>query len=250
MNFQTAEISRAGGRESNQDNTGYIILETPQAACWVLADGLGGHMGGETASQTAVNVILNTFERHPQCSVEALNRYLLEAHIEILRLQDQNPRLSRMRTTVVVMVTDFKHILWGHMGDSRLYRLVNGRIQFQTRDHSVPQALVVSGEITAEQIRGHEDRNRLLRSLGQLGNFRPYIHEVKQELHHKDAFLLCSDGFWDLVHESEMETEYSESSEPGQWLTKMEGRLLERAREEFDNYSAIAVFSHDPMKHR
>ncbi|MCP5050638.1 MAG: serine/threonine-protein phosphatase [bacterium] len=245
MQFPTAKISRAGGRESNQDVAGFVILETQKAACWVLADGLGGHIGGETASKTAVNAILEAFRRDPQCSPQAIDGYLRAAQKEILRLQDQNPRLSRMRTTIVILVTDFQYVIWGHLGDSRLYRFVGGKVDFQTKDHSVPQALVASGDITPDRIRGHEDRNRLLRSLGQPGSFRPHIHEGKIPLTHGDVFLLCSDGFWEWVNEPEMEIDLSTAAGPGQWLEKMERRILERARGEFDNYTAIAVFSNE-----
>lgn len=245
MTFQTGKICRIGARRSNQDYTGYEILD--KAACWVVADGLGGHIGGETASKTAVEVILKAFKAKPECSVEAIRHYLRTAQERILRLQQGNPNLSAMRTTVVVLVSDYKHVLWGHIGDSRLYYLKDGKIRFQTKDHSVTQSMAAAGEITTDQIRHHEDRNRLLRSIGQPGNFRPDIYRQKIQLSDGDVFLICSDGFWESVEETEMELDFAKAKVPGEWLQKMENRVLRKAEGDFDNYTALAVYFQSPL---
>lgn len=244
MAFKTSRICKIGGKEDNQDYTDYVILKKKSAACWVVADGLGGHRGGETAAKTAVQVILKSFQKNPECSVGAISQYLKAAQAEIVRLQQENPRLSRMRTTVVMMVSDFKHVLWAHVGDSRLYRLQNGAIDFQTKDHSLPQAMASEGEITPEQIRTHRERNVLLRTMGQKEIFRPYVFQEKQLLTEGNVFLLCTDGFWQNVLETEMEMDYVKTKTPGKWLRKMEKRLLGKVKGEFDNYTAMAVYYH------
>ena len=242
MPFKTSLICKVGGKENNQDYAGYVILKKRKAACWVVADGLGGHRGGKTAAKTAVEVITKSFRENPACSVQAINQYLDAAQAEIVRLQQENPRLSRMRTTVVMMVSDFKHVLWAHVGDSRLYSLQNGVIDFQTKDHSLPQAMVSEGEITQDQVRFHKERNSLLRTMGQSESFRPVVYREKQLLTEGDAFLLCTDCFWEYVLETEMEKTYAKAKTPGKWLRKMERRLLRKARGEFDNYTALAVY--------
>jgi serine/threonine protein phosphatase PrpC len=250
MEFETGRIDNVGGRTSNQDYAGFVILEQEKAACWVVADGLGGHLGGETASKTAVEVILAAFKQNPGCSTEAVTQYLLAAQNELLRIQGQNPRLSQMRTTVVILVTDFERAIWGHIGDSRLYRLEDGKIRFQTRDHSVPQSMAAAGDIATDQVRHHEDRNRLLRSMGQPESFRPEIFEKKESLYDGDVFLLCTDGFWEYVEEPEMEIDFAKAKNSTEWLYKMEGRILKRAEGEFDNYTAIAVYCHSSTRPR
>jgi serine/threonine protein phosphatase PrpC len=242
MSFKTSLICKIGGKEDNQDHADYVILKKKNAACWVVADGLGGHRGGETAAKTVVEVIIKSFRKNPLCSVQAVNEYLNAAQAEIVRLQQENPRLSRMRTTVVLMVSDFKHVLWAHVGDSRFYRLQNGVIDFQTKDHSLPQAMVSEGEITFDQIRTHKERNVLLRTMGQSEIFRPQVYQEKQLLTEGNAFLLCTDGFWEHVEEAEMETDYEKTKTPGKWLRKMEKRLLRKVKGEFDNYTALAVY--------
>jgi serine/threonine protein phosphatase PrpC len=101
--------------------------------------------------------------------------------------------------------------------------------------------LCKAGEITPAQIRFHEDRNRLLRSLGNSG-FNPTIRENSAPLEPQDAFLLCSDGFWEYVNEREMEADLATAPGPKDWLTSMEARLKARVKSEHDNYSAIAVW--------
>ncbi len=131
---------------------------------------------------------------------------------------------------------------WAHVGDSRLYHLRDGRIAAQTADHSVPQALVNAGEITTDAIRFHEDRNRLLRTLGNDREARPTINDTALALAPGDAFLLCTDGFWEYVTEPEMETTLARAATPDGWLLAITALILERAPPDPDNFSAVAVF--------
>ncbi len=239
MKFLTAVLSKPGGREENQDNCDHLLSD--QAGCWVLADGLGGHRGGSLASRVAVEKMCLSFSTFPEISSAALKLHLQAAQNSILEQQEENPRFFSMRTTAVILVSDFQSVQWAHIGDSRLYHFRSGRIIFQTKDHSVPQAMANAGDISPEDIRFHEDRNRLLRTLGNEEDFRPEIREAPFPLRDGDAFLLCTDGFWEYVTETEMSVDFARSAEPAGWLEKMEARILERAEADHDNYSAIAI---------
>lgn len=243
MYFDTAMISSAGGRTYNEDCAAYY--EHHGRYCWVLADGLGGHGGGDKAAQTAVEAVLTSFQAYPDIRRDALEAHLAAAQQAVLQAQRQDMRLQRMRTTLVVLLADQECCLWGHAGDSRLYYFRNGALQFQTQDHSVPQALVLAGDIDAAAIRGHEDRNRLLQTLGNADKLKPALTAEPQPLRPGDSFLLCSDGFWEHVLESDMEIDQCKAATPEQWLRIMEQRLLAQIRpgEEHDNYSALAVFA-------
>ena len=242
MKFLTASLSRIGGRRSNQDYCDSVSLK--DGHCWVVADGLGGHQGGETASRLAVGEIVKQFKRYPHFSLPAIKGFIESAHNSILLRQHANPELATMRTTIAVLVSDNKKALWGHVGDTRLYFFRSGKIIFHSKDHSVPQALADAGEISHEQIRFHEDRNRLLRALGGDGELRPTFQEKKKAIKHKDAFLMCTDGFWEYVNETEMEnTLLQDSSSPDAWLKNMEKILLEKVQAQYDNYTAIAIFA-------
>lgn len=245
MHFVTDKLSERGGRPINEDACDYATV-AGRAYCWVLADGLGGHGGGERASRLAVEHVLAAFHQHPTLAPDTLHTCLEAAQHAILTGQHHDLRFSEMRTTVVILLSDGQAALWAHVGDSRLYFLRAGRVIFQTRDHSVPQALADGGEISPKAIRHHEDRNRLLRSLGT-ETFRPEIASQPVLLEAGDAFLLCSDGFWEYVLETEMEVDLAKSSTATTWLARMKNRLLQRVGpkpdNKHDNYSAIAVLA-------
>jgi serine/threonine protein phosphatase PrpC len=237
----TDMLTSAGGRSYNEDHCNFLLL--PQAGCWVLCDGLGGHGGGANASQLAVDTILQSFRTSPEVSPKALESYLAAANQVIVDQQSSDPALVRMASTAVVLVSDFRQALWAHIGDSRLYHFRGGRAISQTKDHSVAQALADSGEIAPSQIRFHPDRSSLRRSLGKAEQTQPTVLSAALPLQAGDAFLLASDGFWEYVTETEMEIELSKAMTPADWLRTMERRLRTKANGDFDNYSAVAVLS-------
>jgi serine/threonine protein phosphatase PrpC len=237
--FETATLSAAGGRLDNEDSVGYRMAKS--AGCWALADGLGGHRGGEVASRLAVDAVLSSFEKDPLVAENALNAHIVKANRAILDRQTAEADLAHMRTTMVLLLASPEVAMWAHAGDSRLYWLRDGKIQEQTRDDSVPQRLVDAGEIPADQIRFHEDRSRLLNSLGARKNVTASHRQMPEAPRPNDAFLLASDGFWECVTESEMEQDFGEAENSDSWLGKMEARVKERAPADPDNYSAIAV---------
>ncbi|MGD9731135.1 MAG: PP2C family serine/threonine-protein phosphatase [Desulfamplus sp.] len=243
MEYITAKLSEVGGRSENQDYLGFI--EKPPFSCWVVADGLGGHRGGAAASRIAVETILDSFAKNPDMSEKALRDYIESAQELIIKGQEEEPQLYSMRTTIVILITGRDGAIWGYVGDSRLYHFSSGRIIFQTKDHSVPQAMADAGDIRHEDIRHHEDRNRLLRTLGHEGSLRPALESNTHIVQDGDAFLLCTDGFWEYVTEIEMMADLAKANNPNQWLDCMASRITQRAEGNYDNYSAIAVFAED-----
>lgn len=238
--FQTARLSEVGGRPNNEDFC--ASLQVDDATCWVVADGLGAHNGGELASRTAAETLLESFRANPEISRSALETHISAAQEAILKLQRQDPAVAEMRTTLVALISDSRQAQWAHVGDSRLYRFQARGLVAQTEDHSVPQSLAKAGEIPADQIRGHPDRNRLLRSLGEHGPARASVLAAPTPLCETDAFLLCTDGFWEHVLEIEMLADLVASASPQEWLDRAASRLRERVHGEYDNYSALAIF--------
>ena len=242
--FSTAAISNQHGRRTNQDFFDYGLIN--HRGYWVVADGLGGHQGGEIASKLAVESIVNSFKRYQEISSVAIQKYFETAQNAIINQQKKIPVLSEMRTTIVLLLADPQFAIWGYAGDTRLYHFRGGRIIYQTKDHSVPQALANAGDIKPEEIRFHEDRHRLLRAMGQEDQFRPTITAEKKVLQNGDAFLLCTDGFWELVLENEMEYELTNLADPKTWLDRMQDRILVRSlkkpNKQHDNYTAVAIF--------
>jgi len=147
-----------------------------------------------------------------------------------------------MRTTVVVLVADSRVMLWGHIGDSRLYHFEEGQFVSRTQDHSLIEKMVDAGEVSPAQARHHQDRNRLLRCLGDPdSDFEPTILDHSKPVLPGTVVLLCTDGFWEHVTEEEMALDLAKAGGAREWLEQMEGRLLDRAPEGHDNYAATAV---------
>jgi serine/threonine protein phosphatase PrpC len=237
----SASISFAGGRAENQDRAG--DLEADGARVFAVADGLGGHAGGARASTSAVRAILERFRQEPGADAKRLESIFFAAQEAIRRTQHEDPSIAGCRTTAVVLLEERGSALWGHVGDTRLYLLRDGRVAHQTLDHSVPQALASAGEIEPEDIRRHPDRNRLLRALGGDEDPTPTLPEGGHvQLRERDVFLMCTDGFWEYVTEADMEETLARASSPDAWLAVLEERLLARATGAFDNYTATAVF--------
>lgn len=234
--FETAQVSKRGGRETNQDAVWSGAMEGWHV--WAVADGLGGMGGGEMASAAAIEGLAG-------CAKVDLEEMGAAAQEAVLGKQKEHPEFASMRTTLVVLVSDGGQARWMHSGDSRLYWLRGGAVVEQTLDHSVPQALVVAGRITPGEIRNHPDRNRLLKCLGTAGS-QIDLSSGWRKLQSGDAFLLASDGFWERISETEMETEYARAATAAGWLLGMELRVVERAAKlregEADNYSAIAIW--------
>jgi len=246
MPFVTDFVSRTGGREINEDHCGF--LELGESACWVVADGLGGCQGGEAAARIAVEAALNSFKANPRLSTAALQSHLQAAQQAVLQAQKAQPKLSTMRTTIVILITDSIRVFWAHVGDSRLYCFQNGRIVFCTTDHSVVQAMVKAGELSPEQARHNEDRNRLLRCLGNPdGDLRPTTLDHPRNLVRGTSFLMCTDGFWENITETEMEVDFTKVEASGEWLALMTDRVMQHIKDDSDNYTAmVAAFNSAP----
>lgn len=240
MTFTSASISKAGGREENQDFCD--SLDKENAHLWVIADGLGGHRGGEVASATAVQSLLAAWQPTAELTSTSVGELIEIAQAAILDNQKAQPSLASMRTTLVLLQNSRDKVIWGHVGDSRLYHFSDGVIASQTRDHSVPQVLADAGEINTSQMRKHPDRNRILRAVGNPEGVKPTILDSPRSVKAGDVFLLCSDGFWEYVTELEMAADLTKATSPADWLQRMELRLLDAAEPGNDNYTALAVF--------
>lgn len=241
MKFITALFSNIGGRNNNDDFASYIY-DSDSCGAWIVADGLGGYQKGDVASKTAVECSIKEFQSNNELSSDNIESIFNKANLEVINAQEDKKLINRMRTTIVGLFTDLNKVLWGHVGDSRLYFFRNGSITFQTRDHSVSQMAALSGDISSDKIRFHEDRNKLLRVLGNDTEVKIEVLKQPIEINRGDAFLLCTDGFWELVYDIEMEIDLCKSISPNIWLEYMVERLYRRAPEGRDNFSAIAVF--------
>ncbi len=235
-------LTNAGGREINEDSV--AVCEVDGNYCFVVADGLGGHGRGEEASALVTRCITQFFRENDH-SVYCIEPAIEFAQTELLQEQKKKVAYFEMKTTVVVLVVEKSGLYrWGYVGDSRLYMLKKSRIKTQTLDHSVPQMLVMAGDIRAKDIRFHPDRNKLLRVMG-IEWTRPMCDVSKPaKLKKGSAFLLCTDGFWELVDEEQICNCRKQSKTAQEWIDHMKEILVRcdvSVEKEMDNYTAAAI---------
>lgn len=228
--------SDVGGRNENEDSAGVQRKTLSGKYLFVVADGLGGHGGGKAASSAVVSSVREKWRG--EVSAEEWKRLFAVSHEEVLRIQTKS---CRMKSTAVGLMIDKQKIAWGHIGDSRLYQFYDGKLVFQTRDHSASQLAVMMGEIEPKDIRFHEARNQVLRALGQSDIPKSDCSERTLETG-EYAFLLCTDGFWEYITEDEMESTLKNSVSPEQWLGAMRNIIQGRFQANNDNNTAITVF--------
>lgn len=232
MNISAAYYSEIGGREKNEDAVS--ILETGDTVLVVVADGLGGHLNGEIASNQAVRA-LNSGVVDSRVSVVKLREAVEQANTDIWT----DHAASGMKTTVAALWFEEQAALAANVGDTRIYQFRNGAVIFQSRDHSVAQMAVWAGDIRPEDVRTCKERHKLTRALGSQEEVSVDIAHL--ELEPGDALLLCSDGFWEKIWETEMAYDLAGASTASKWLEKMRERITERGAGEGDNHSAAAI---------
>ncbi len=252
LTIELAILSRPGGREYNEDACGHWHSER-YLGC-VVADGAGGHGGGDVASKIAVQHILSQYSAAPiTSSSEDVEDLILDTNATVIHHRADAPGQANMHTTVVALFIDLAEgmALWGHAGDSRLYLFRDGQMLAHTRDHSLVQSLVDAGMLGDDQMRTHPRRSELLSALGTDPEHLHITAAAKPwRLQPGDVFLLCTDGLWELVNEAEMGASLARSADPEAWLATLEQLVLKHAVEQHkpnhDNFSAISVWFGKP----
>lgn len=240
MDIKAHSYTNKGGRENNEDFCCYKINDNK--GVFVLADGLGGHNYGEVASKLAAEFVLNEADKYEAYSDENLIKIMNDSNDLLVGKQKEDTKQKGMRTTIVAGFIDNGIFRYFNVGDSRLYYFKKGCLYTQSRDHSVSQVAVTVGDITPEQIRFHDDRNKLLKVLGNDENLNINKIDEAITIEAGDAFILCSDGFWEYIYEVEMEADLVKSESPTEWIGYMIRRLLLRITGNNDNFTAIAGF--------
>lgn len=237
MNIDLFTYSNTGSRPLNEDSFG--IKNDENRCIAVLCDGLGGHNCGEVASQIAVKNILEGMSKIDELQADRIYNVLKIVNDGLVQQQIIKPEQKGMRTTAVGCIIDEKELNYFNSGDSRFYFFSNGTLSTMSKDHSVSQMSVELGEMSFDDIRFDADRNKLLKVLG--GNTTNEVGTIYKPILYKsgDAFLLCSDGFWEYVLEEEMEIDLSKSNTAKEWIEFMTVRLLLKFNGNNDNFTVV-----------
>jgi len=237
-----AMLTNAGDRPVNEDAVGCFTNGSNH--CFVLCDGLGGHGMGDVASNLVKDVFQDQFLKTDDM-VNFLGQTFSAAQEILMMEQVEKHAKRKMKTTAVALVTDEKTAYIGHIGDSRLYVFQKNKVKIRTLDHSIPQMLVLSRDIKESEIRNHPDRNIVLRVMGIDWEEPMYELLAPMQLKKCQAFLLCSDGFWELIDEKDMCTLLKKSNTPQEWLLEMSEIVKNNGIDRnMDNFSAIAVWKY------
>ena len=245
--LEVALMSDRGGRKYNEDACGH--WHSRRHLCCVLADGAGGHGGGDIASRLAVQELIARFSLQPSQKAAELDQLLRTTNDVLISQRVPGTARQDMHSTVVCLVIDFTEhrAHWAHSGDSRMYWFRNGRVLDRTRDHSLVQGLVDSGLLTPDQIRTHPKRSELRSALG----IAPEVLEVSAgerpdvAVQPGDVFLLCTDGLWEYLPDAVLERLLAGADNPGAWLGELATEVRQAAshKASHDNFSALTVWT-------
>lgn len=228
--FKTGSRTDVGKvRKHNEDS---LIIKPP---LYAVADGMGGHEAGEVASDIAIQTIAN--EAPTSVDPNALRAAVVAANKAIIQGAREGVGRPGMGTTLTAAVIEEDDLLIAQVGDSRAYLLHDGELQQLTRDHSLMEELVSSGQITEEEARYHPNRSIITRALGSDPTAQPDLYELQVSA--GDRLLLCSDGLSGMLEPEELERILAGDEDP----QKVADKLVDAANAAggFDNITVLVI---------
>ena len=230
MNISISCYTEKGKRQNNED--AFKVMEMSSSVLAVVADGLGGHENGEFAANEAVKTICKLLS-NKVVDEDSLEDAVEKANEAVRNLHSKAPNAL---TTIAVLWIDQRYAIATNVGDTRIYQFRNGKVHYQSADHSVAYLAVLAQDISLSEIRSHRDRNKLIRVLGS--ESAPRADQQAIDIFPGDAFLLCTDGFWEAIGEEEMLRARSKYKEANGWLNDMRHTIANSIK---DNNTAIAI---------
>lgn len=221
-------------RSQNQDSCA-ALERSDGARLLIVADGMGGHRGGETASRLTVEALSTAFETATGDGESPFSSHWLDDAVratnrEVHAAAQANPELGGMGTTVVSVLIDIDgRAFVSHAGDSRLYRIRDGNLERITEDHSVVAEMQRRGLLTEIEAAIHPRRNEIVRSIGSDGEVAPDTTEL--DLQPGDELLLCSDGLCGVLDDAAIASVLNEGREAGYPAERIVGEWIARAND-------------------
>ena len=209
-------------RDHNEDSV-TVIKNSSGEILLAVADGMGGHRGGEIASSIAISHIGKRFAEisslgNKEAAINWIKDVVSEANVQIYKYTNENPESAGMGTTLVLAVLTNQFLLFGNIGDSSGYVLKNERIHKITTDHTLVNLLVKSGELTEEEAKDHPRKNVLMRALGATTKVEMDIFDVERDV---DGIMLCSDGLTNMLDDEQISKVLCENTSVEEKLKKL-----------------------------
>lgn len=245
MEIEIVTLSKQGGRAYNEDVYGH--WNDDRYVICVVADGAGGHGGGDVAATVVRQSVLSGFAEKPGLDAGLLRTVIEDANLQVVARQAEGGKLSAMRSTVVLAAIDLvEHkIALAHSGDSRAYLFHEGALVARTVDHSLVQQMVAGGMIDEEGARLHPQRNMLLSALGSVDPVPDIVVSPAMPLQVGDVLLLCSDGIWEPLGDECLHRTLQASRTASQWVEALDTQVKANAKPGHDNYTALSLWAHD-----
>ncbi|MBN2125329.1 MAG: Stp1/IreP family PP2C-type Ser/Thr phosphatase [Deltaproteobacteria bacterium] len=252
MRVKASGISDVGlKRELNEDS--YSVEDS--LGLYIVADGMGGHLAGEVASQIAVEMITKSFRKWSEKetpeeeifgirdpSLSRHGNYILSgirlANSVIHEMAVEYEQYHGMGTTVAIILVLPDLIIAANVGDSRVYMVRDGQIERLSKDHTIVAEQVEMGVMTEEEAETSPLKHILTRNLGSAEEVEPDIYEFEPS--NNDRFILCSDGLTDLVRDREIFDIVQEEEEPEALCRRFVEKALKRGGH--DNTTVVSVF--------
>lgn len=209
-------------REHNEDSV-IIVKNHNNEYLLAVADGMGGHRGGEIASSIAISHIGKSFRELGKLGTKEeaiiwIKNVVSEANVLIYKYTEENPESAGMGTTIVLSVLTEEYLLFGNIGDSSGYVFKNNSIHKVTTDHTLVNLLVKSGEITEEEAKEHPRKNVLMKALGATTTVEMDIVDIETDV---DGIFLCSDGLTNMLDDEQISKVLIEDLEIEKKLNKL-----------------------------
>ncbi|MBA3431686.1 MAG: Stp1/IreP family PP2C-type Ser/Thr phosphatase [Actinobacteria bacterium] len=218
-------------RDGNEDS---VVVEE---SLYAVADGMGGHLGGEVASQTAAGIIHDHAEAEASFDRERLVAILREANNAIRKRARTDTALEGMGTTCTLLFLDGRKVLIAHVGDSRAYLFRNGELELLTEDHTLVERMVREGRLSPEEAERHPQRNIITRGLGVDDNVE--IDTKVIELQDRDRLLLCSDGLTSMLDRRSIGEALKDETDPQEAADRLVALANEAGGE--DNITVVVL---------
>src|SRR5215213_8050871 len=246
LEVHSAALSDRGLNERRPLNED-AFLHDPERSIFAVADGVGGAEAGEVASQTAIEVLDEAFRHQTKdADIEDLMELAIQrANASIHQMAQEHARFSMMATTIVAFHIKDGVATFGHVGDSRLYRLTpDGQLHRETEDHSIVEEEVRAGRITPEQAANHPSKNVISRALGAEQGVE--VDMKTMEVEDGTEFLLCTDGITRHVSDNELRQLMVVSNNLDELCNELKRRCYEGGAE--DNLTVVAVRVGEQLK--
>ncbi|GAB3946372.1 Stp1/IreP family PP2C-type Ser/Thr phosphatase [Spirosoma harenae] len=213
-------LSDLGNVRQNNEDTGLFVrladegLRRKKGYLLLVADGMGGHLAGEIASQMAAELINREYFQSTQNIEKSLQRAFQIANQQIFDEARTHDKFRGMGTTCTAIVVHEQELYFAHVGDSRAYILKAGQLVQLTQDHTYVQELLRKGEISAEAAANHPERNVLTQAMGTKAEVRVDIGRCVLPFDKGDRLILCSDGLYEYCLETDFIRILSQESLP------------------------------------